>query len=366
MKAAPVSAEPIQTASPQPRPAHDIPSLDGLRALSIGLVILSHTKTLLPGPIAHSGLFRYIVGGGLHGVQIFFVISGYLITTLLLREFNRSGTVSFKRFYARRALRIFPAFYIYFAVLAILWLIGVIPEHWPTYLAAATYTFVYLPNPQGWYVVHAWSLSIEEQFYLLWPALLVFAHRRHKSASLAIFIIAVMPIVRVLLNLTLPNPERAIVTSSSADTLMTGCLLALLRVHPAWQRFHNRFINAWTALGMLAIGFVAIPYLSAKLTEGIVGILTVALGNTISSLCIGGILVYVVENRHSLAGRFLNLQLVRHIGVISYSLYLWQQLFTGDPIHMRPYVYLLILAAAELSFWLIEKPVMHLRKRLNL
>jgi peptidoglycan/LPS O-acetylase OafA/YrhL len=371
MKAAAASAEPIQTAPAQPRTTcgtagHDIPSLDGLRAVSIAIVILSHTRSLLPAPIANYGLFRYIIGGGLHGVQIFFVISGFLITTLLLREFDRTGAVSFKRFYARRALRIFPPFYIYFAVLAILWIAGIIPEHWPTYLASATYTFVYLPNPHGWCVEHAWSLSIEEQFYLLWPALLVFSHRRGKSVPIAIAILALMPIVRTLLYLTLQNPERVIVTSSSADNLIAGCLIALLRVYPGWQQFHRQFINPWIALGMLVIGFLAIPYLNAKLTGGIAGVLIVAFGNSVTSLCIGGTLIYVVENRHSYASRFLSLQLVRHIGIISYSLYLWQQIFTGNPTHMRPYVYLLILAAAELSFWLIEKPVMHLRKRLNL
>jgi peptidoglycan/LPS O-acetylase OafA/YrhL len=366
MGIAPASAEPIRPAPVLSRSAHDIPSLDGLRALSISIVILSHTRSLLPAPIANSGLFRYVIGGGLHGVQIFFVISGYLITTLLLREYNRTGSVSFKRFYARRALRIFPPFYLYFAVLAILWLIGVIPEHWPTYLASATYTFIYLPNPHGWYVEHSWSLSIEEQFYLLWPALLVFTHRRAKSISLAVAIIALMPIVRIALYLAVNNPERILVTSSSADTLMVGCLLALLGNRPAWQQAHRRFLNAGNAFFLLATGFLLVPYLSAKLTTGVPGILTTAFGNTITALSIGGILLYVMNNPQSPAGRFLNLRIVRHLGVISYSLYLWQQIFTGNPTHMHRYVYLCMLVAAELSFWLIEKPVMRLRTRLNL
>jgi len=366
MGTASASAEQIQSASAQPGHAHDIPSLDGLRAISISIVILSHTKSLLPTPIANSGLFRYFIGGGLHGVQIFFVISGYLITTLLLREYDRTGTVSLKRFYARRALRIFPPFYTYFAVLAILWVTGVIPEHWPTYLASATYTFIYLPNPHGWYVEHAWSLSIEEQFYLLWPALLVYAHRRAKSISLAVAIIALMPIVRLALHLTAPNPERAIVTGSSADTLMTGCLLALLSNRIAWKKVQRRFLNAWTAALLLIIGFLLVPYLNAKLTGGILAILTVAIGNTVTSLCIGGVLLYVTDNPQSPAGKFLNLRFVRHMGVISYSLYLWQQLFTGDPAPMHLYIYLWMLVAAELSFWLIEKPVMRFRTRLNL
>ncbi|MGA2728769.1 MAG: acyltransferase [Terracidiphilus sp.] len=371
MGTAPAHAEPIISAPAQSRPAHDvpshdIPSLDGLRALSIAIVILSHTKSLLPSPIANSGLFRYVIGGGLHGVQIFFVISGYLITTLLLREYDRTGSVSFKRFYARRALRIFPPFYVYFAVLTVLWITGLIPEHWPTYLASATYTFVYLPNPHGWYVEHAWSLSIEEQFYLLWPALLLFAHRRAKSIPLALAVIALMPFVRIVLYLAAPNPERVLVTSSSADTLMVGCLLALLGNRPAWQQAHRRFLNAWTAAVLLATGFLLVPYLSAKLTSGIATILVIAFGNTLTTLSIGGILIYVIDNPQALAGRFLNLRLICHLGVISYSLYLWQQIFTGNPTHMHLSVYLLILAAAELSFWLIEKPAMHLRTHLNL
>jgi peptidoglycan/LPS O-acetylase OafA/YrhL len=366
MGTASASAAPIESASTRPDSAHDIPSLDGLRTLSIAIVILSHTKSLLPAPIANSGLFRYVIGGGLHGVQIFFVISGYLITTLLLREYNRTGTVSFKRFYARRALRIFPPFYTYFAVLAILWIAGVIPEHWPTYLASATYTFIYLPNPHGWYVEHAWSLSVEEQFYLLWPALLLCMQRRARSISLAVAIIALMPIVRSALYLAVNNPERVLVTSSSADTLMVGCLLALLGKRAAFRQAHRRILNAGSASFLLVMGFLIVPYLSAKLTHGIPGILTIALGNTVTALSIGGILLYVIHNPQSPAGRFLNLRLIRHIGLISYSLYLWQQLFTGDPTHMHLYVYLCMLIAAELSFWFIEKPVMHFRTRLSL
>ena len=136
---------------------HDIPSLDGLRAVSIVIVILSHTKALLPAAVTRTGLFRYLIGGGLHGVQIFFAISGYLITTLLLREFKETNTISLRRFYARRALRIFPPFYAYLAVLGVLWIAGTIPQHWPTFLAAATYSITYLPDPRGWFLMHTWS-----------------------------------------------------------------------------------------------------------------------------------------------------------------------------------------------------------------
>jgi peptidoglycan/LPS O-acetylase OafA/YrhL len=349
---------------------HDMPSLDGLRAVSILIVILSHTKTLLPGAITRSGLFRYFIGGGLHGVQIFFVISGYLITTLLLREFTKTNTISLKRFYARRALRIFPPFYAYLTVLGVLWAAGIVTEHWPTFLAAATYSITYLPDPKGWYLMHTWSLSVEEQFYLLWPALLVWSCKARRGAWIAFGVIAAMPLVRLLLFLgaihLAMNGDRGIVTISSADTLMVGCLLALLKGNLRWERFHRRWINVVSVCAMAAIGFVVMPWLSVKLKVGLGQLISVALGNTITSLCIGFVLIYVVENAQSITGRALNLAPIRHIGVISYSIYLWQQLFTSGDLFPGPYIYFFIFVAAELSYWLIERPALRLRARLTL
>lgn len=371
MGTASVRAEPLHPAPAGPRHVHDIPSLDGLRALSIVIVILSHTKTLLPPPIVNSGLFRYTIGGGLHGVQVFYVISGYLITTLLLREFNRSSDISLRRFYARRCLRIFPPFYAYLAVLAILWIAGSVPEDAPSFFAAATYTIVYLPNPLGPAVQHAWSLSIEEQFYLLWPALLLWSQRQRKALHLGLLILAIMPCERILLFFLESHDAmhlmRTLVNTGSIDTLIVGCLLALLRDDPRWQRFHRRFLNVWTAGVLLAVAFVVVPYAGAKLTHSLTGYLAIAFGTSITALSLGGILVYVVENPHSLAGSFLNLGLLRHIGVISYSLYLWQQFFAyNKTFSAGPYAYLLMLLAAECSFWLIEKPALRLRARLKI
>lgn len=347
----------------------DIPSLDGLRAVSIAIVILSHTKSLLPAAIVNSGLFRYLIGGGLHGVQIFFVISGYLITTLLLREFERSGDISLKRFYARRTLRIFPPFYAYMAVLAVLWIAGVAPEDPSTFATAATYAIIYHPNPIGWFVQHTWSLSIEEQFYLLWPVALLFAQQRRQALRIAVTILAVMPIARLLLLFAAPNQpadhNRLLVNSSAIDMLLVGCLLALLAGNTQWQRWRERYLNAWTVAAMLAVGLVLVPYANAKLA-GPSGLAIVALGYSLTALAIGAALEYVVTRPQSMAGAVLNLGLMRHLGLISYSVYLWQQLFTKNPERFGILTYVLILLAAESSFWLIEKPVMRLRRRLAL
>jgi peptidoglycan/LPS O-acetylase OafA/YrhL len=275
-----------------------------------------------------------------------------------------------KRFYARRSLRIFPPFYAFLAVLGILWIGGVIQVHGPTFLAAATYSIVYLSNPIGWYVQHTWSLSIEEQFYLLWPAILLWTHRHRRAILLALLVIALMPVVRVVLHWSLAEtPEHAsriIVLGGSPDTLMVGCLLALLKGRSSWEKWHRRFIGSASAASMAIMGFLLVPYLSVKLTGPIASTITIALGNTVTSLCIGGILVYVVEEEGSLAGRFLNLRSVRHIGVISYSLYLWQQLFTSPSSAFAPYRYLFIFLAAEASFWFVENPTIRLRKRWRL
>jgi peptidoglycan/LPS O-acetylase OafA/YrhL len=366
MGAAPDRIGPTNPVAPHPAGGRDIPSLDGLRAVSIALVILAHTKTLLPPGLANSGPFRYIVGGGLAGVEVFFVISGYLITTLLLREFERTGTVSLRHFYLRRSLRIFPPFYAYLAIVALLWLAGLVPEHGPSLLAAATYSIVYLAHPQGWEIFHTWSLSVEEQFYLLWPAIFVFAHRRGHGLGFALSILAFMPLVRLLLWFAIPHaagsPPHAAVTAGAIDTLMVGCLLALVGNRAALNRV---LFRSWLPAALFVVGFVLVPWLAVK-ARGSGAILAAAIGVTVSALCIGGILCHVVGNPGAAAGRFLNLRVLRHIGVISYSLYLWQQLFTDVRLHLGPMCYLLMLLVAEASYWCIEKPVQRWRSRLRL
>jgi peptidoglycan/LPS O-acetylase OafA/YrhL len=159
-----------------------IPSLDGLRALSIFVVIIAHCNWYLPAAIQDSLAFRVVIGNGSLGVAIFFVISGYLITGLLLREFDKTGTVSLKRFYFRRTLRIFPPFYAFLAVVGLLWAMGVamVGVDLRSFLAAATYTVAYYPGMKMGMIFHSWSLSIEAQFYLLWPLTFLIWHRRQK------------------------------------------------------------------------------------------------------------------------------------------------------------------------------------------
>ena len=158
-------------------PAGRIPCLDGLRAVSISLVVAQHSWLSRSGGAGHDDPRWRFLNGAL-GVEIFFVISGYLITTLLVREAEARGRVSLRSFYVRRVLRIFPAYFAYLAVVVGLALGGLVPLSLGDLLSAVTFTWNYSPAATSWTLAHAWSLSVEEQFYLLWPATLLFLMRR--------------------------------------------------------------------------------------------------------------------------------------------------------------------------------------------
>src|SRR4051812_24348426 len=145
------------------------PSLNGLRAISVLLVIAYHLKIyfLYSQGIDLGENLSFFADGNL-GVNVFFIISGFLITSLLLEEERMNSTISLKNFYIRRTIRIFPAYYFMLAVYFILQLCQVIhigPSSWFT---AVTYT-KYFNADQDTVTAHAWSLSVEEHFYLLWP-----------------------------------------------------------------------------------------------------------------------------------------------------------------------------------------------------
>lgn len=165
-------------------------SLDGLRGLAILLVLFFH--------------YEFIVGFGWVGVQLFFVLSGYLITSLLLKEKENPLSFYIKRFYWRRTLRIFPIYYLYLAFVAGVFLLKGIPEDFPQLFPfLATYTFNFYPlvgtySYHDLFFTHFWSLSVEEQFYLMWPVVIYFCSRSQLKYVLAA-IIFTAPVVRFLL-----------------------------------------------------------------------------------------------------------------------------------------------------------------------
>ena len=164
-----------------------IPSLDGARTVSITLVVVWHIFNMTPI------LWRFDYGN--LGVRTFFVISGFLITSLLMRELQKTGTIRLRTFYARRFMRLMPAYWFYVAIVAALIPTGLVDATWHKLIPALTYTANYW-QPLG-ALGHTWSLSAEEQFYFLWPtALLLLGLKNGRWACLALLLTA--PLFRTL------------------------------------------------------------------------------------------------------------------------------------------------------------------------
>lgn len=228
--------------------SRSIPSLDGLRALSVFAVILGHTNSEWLDRIPFNRLFR----DGERGVVMFFVISGFIITHLLLKELAQQGRISLKRFYLRRTLRIFPPFYVYLLTIAILSLLDWVQVTPASMLAAATYTWNYLPWAGGWVIGHCWSLTLEEQFYLLWPGCIAIFGRR-ASLSIAVGIILFSPLSRVATYYAWPalRGHTGMMLHSRLDTIMVGCLLALIIDMNLWTKFREVARHPATAIAAI-------------------------------------------------------------------------------------------------------------------
>jgi peptidoglycan/LPS O-acetylase OafA/YrhL len=340
----------------------NIPSLDGLRAVSVCMVIAGHMGWVIGQKIPFVSFWIYVFWGSL-GVQTFFVISGFLITLLLLKELNTTGTISLGRFYFRRALRIFPPFYAFLAVSLALTLAGVFAGKLSAFIVAATYTTNYLGGGSD-LLEHTWSLSLEEQFYLLWPAALLLLGTR-KSIKLAVWLILLSPLSRIVTYYLAPN-HRALVGGmlhSGLDSIMFGCLLALLWHDSRFNQFIQPLLRGWVA----ALSGLFVLVLSPALQLHFRGSYSLVIGFTFNAICISQILLYVVRVPNSALGWVLNTRVLRHLGVISYGIYLWQHMFTrSNSMRFVPWNLLAILVCAELSHWLIEKPSFWLRDQLEL
>jgi peptidoglycan/LPS O-acetylase OafA/YrhL len=342
--------------------ARNIPSLDGMRGISILLVVAGHSAPHFAGWI-RIPTSLYVLSAHT-GVSIFFVISGFLITSLLLKELHGTGTIGLKGFYLRRAFRIFPPFYLYLSILFFLTVAGVFQVPLCAFFFAATYTSNYYLGPGGAFIglQHLWSLSVEEQFYLLWPAVLLLLGKRW-AICCATLLIFISPLSRVLTYFVLSPQNRAVVDRmfhSRIDTIMFGCLTALL-----WQsNLFERTRRIWESDLCFASAVLFLCCLDPLLDLRFHGRYGLTVGMTLEGVSICLIALYVVTQPGMLPGRLLNTPLLRHIGVISYSLYLWQNILTGESFGYFPYNLAALLVCAELSYWGVERPSLRLRDRL--
>jgi peptidoglycan/LPS O-acetylase OafA/YrhL len=340
-----------------------IPSLDGLRAIAIALVCFAHVSGTRFFPsflIARRDL-------GNLGVRIFFVISGFLITTLLLEEFGKVGRISLGRFYLRRAFRILPCASTYIGIAALLSLAGWVPLTRAQLLHAATYTVNYAPD-RPWHLIHLWSLAVEEQFYLLWPALL-YLLRPRKSLWIAAGVLVLAPLIRIAMWFWFPTLRWSLGTSfqTNADALAAGCVLA--GVWPWLSRCEEylRFLRS-NAFFLIPVAGLAACLLLAR-NEAPFLIFSLGCDQTILNLSIALCLDRLVRVPDGIIGLFLNGRLLVFVGVLSYSLYLWQEPFLnrlGDTlIQSFPLNLILSFLVALVSYYFIERPFLRLRKTLE-
>jgi peptidoglycan/LPS O-acetylase OafA/YrhL len=335
-------------------------AVDGLRGVAVLIVVIAHSlSTLGAGLPAPLQLFSQ----GSRGVTFFFVISGFLITTILLRERERTGRISLRAFYARRALRILPAFYLFLLVMAVLVRLdtGIVVSP-GQFLASGLFIYNYTAFPGSWWLGHTWSLSVEEQFYLLWPLALILLKPRF-ATIVAVAVLAALPLVRLGQYAFLPDTRVSIdvMFHTRADAMIAGCLLALIATQPRWLRALPLVQRWWPAY----IVFLAVVGPVATQLAGAAYTFTV--GNFLEQLCMAGIIATVTTAPLGTLARLLSWRPLVWLGLISFSVYLWQQLFLArdlpEPLNQLWVALPLTLIAAALSYYMIETPFLRFKKK---
>ena len=330
-----------------------VAALDGVRGIAIAAVVGLHA-------------FAWPVNG-VRGVDIFFVLSGFLITTLLMNEWAANGTVGFRAFYARRARRLVPALVV--TIVGYL-VVSVVTDHHVGQaalagLVAGTYTtnligFTSHPNLAG-PLSHTWSLAAEEQFYLVWPVVLFLVFRGRRGPAICLLLIAIAAVTveqGVMVGMTHQVTQWRL--TGAPDTrsigLAMGCLCALCL--PGLGRLPPSARAAGRLVVPLSLTIVGVALVSARFDFYRMG------GLTIFCAAVAALLVRATSET-SLTSRALSLAPLVWLGRISYSLYLYHfpiLIAFGAPsnraISRRILAIELSVLAAALSFRYVEQPIL--------
>jgi peptidoglycan/LPS O-acetylase OafA/YrhL len=328
--------------------AKHFPSLDGMRAICVLMVMFSHIPAGVPRP---GWMYGYL------GVDVFFVLSGFLITTLLIRERAQNGHISLRAFYTRRFFRIVPVYLftvlLYFAAVlamrdpirtaqfkvALPWLLGFMQE--------------YRPAAAGNILGHAWTLGIEEKFYLLWPLLLMAIKPAH-SRALVVWLVSLCVAVSLL-------PDTY---TRSYGGLLIGAILAIVLAAPGYRSLLKKLPTCPDAL---LIVLVLVAYTLAGHNDRLILLFSGAIALLIASLVLRGGLLRKLFEAPGLV----------YIGKRSYAMYLIHVLVADSIGHLTPKIvppnwftvvilsYLASLAGASLMYVLIERPCINFGRRLS-
>ncbi len=345
------------------------PALDGIRGVAVLCVMFYHLEYLAPG-------LRMIVKGGFLGVDVFFVLSGFLITSILIKEREEKGCISLGGFYLRRTLRLVPAFWLF---LLVLYLAGetLLPRAEAALIYSENnflFSFIYLMN---WHrafgaetgnLNHTWSLAIEEQFYVIWSLILYWAFsgrwtRRQLAAGTA-FLILVLILQRAIRTMAGTSIDVLYYsTDTRIDAILIGCLTSMIY---CWKLFPNRlwvgaaFDRLFMAAVITAVSiFVLFGYEDRFLYYGPISLFSISIAVAI---------LWVITREKSIIHSCLEYHSLRWLGKISYGLYLWHFMFYEfaksqfEDNLARIFVGMgLSIGVSALSFYLVESPLLGLK-----
>lgn len=347
-----------------------IANLDGIRAVAVAVVV-----------VAHLG-FGHVVPGGF-GVTVFFFLSGYLISTLLLREFDSSAGIALGRFYLRRALRILPPMYVTYALALVLVLVGLNPstlEWGPVLLQIAflqNYIQLLMPGHEWNIPGHTdilWSLAVEEHFYLVYPLVLLTLLRRRSLRNILFVLAAATAAVLVwrmvlVLHFHVPSDRIYSPTDTRVDSLLFGCMLALIHQ----MRMSTPFApSRLGAAGLAALGLALLALLVTFLVRD--PVFRDTWRYTVQGLALMPLFHYAVRAPRFLPFRMLETAPLRWLGSRSYTVYLCSELVPAVVQHAWPQspapwrhllALALILGYAEIMYRLVERPLGRTRSRLH-
>jgi peptidoglycan/LPS O-acetylase OafA/YrhL len=334
--------------------------------------------------------------GGFIGVDVFFVLSGFLITTLLWQEWEKNGFISLKKFYARRALRLLPALVLFLLIVGSLKLMfgakGTSLYTMKAILASLFYVMNWAAALQ-WFdleriseIGHTWSLSTEEQFYMLWPILFLFLLRCKLNRKLMLMILAVGAAIPTALRYILwqePNSSMRLYFGfdTRADGLLLGCLIGLAA---SWNLLPKSRLSQVASMTLAICAVVFLVYVSvggpiSRSFPTANSFLYIGGGFTLVNLSIAVILVYLLAATPKSMMAVLEWDVLVWIGQLSYGLYLWhcpvfQGLFTIGFLQsaidlfspdMQLNHFALAFTCAVLSYYFVEQPFLRIKQRFS-
>jgi peptidoglycan/LPS O-acetylase OafA/YrhL len=335
--------------------------IDGLRAIAVGAVILYHAQITILGYQPFKG--------GFIGVDIFFVISGYLISSIILKELITTGSLSFKHFYERRVRRILPALLFVMLISLPFAYLYLLPSSFVDFSKSIIYSLGFSSNIYFWYsgseygaesallkpFLHTWSLSVEEQFYILFPLILLIIFKFFKRKIINFFLIS------IVISLCLASYTSSIYPSASFYLLFTrvwelliGSMLAYYKITKGFSKKKGVTLIL-PSLGMFLILYSIIIFDNQNPAPSFLTLLPV----------IGCSMVIYFANPNEMITKVLSTKLFVGIGLISYSLYLWHYPvfaysrivnFTEDVILKKILLAVIIILLSIFSYYLVEKP----------